>query len=206
MKINEIAVKKPVSEAPVGAIKQGLKKFGAKALAKVGAKDTAMGIAGQVDTGDEANKLRGEFQNYMGQTGQNISKFDATDLSAWLKSKKYPEQAVDNNVGTGQLNKAMLDKILLKVVQDSKKVGGGATPAPTGTGDSPAPGAGAQQGAKGGTTGASTDTGSSTAPDGKAPPTANGSAAGPASEIPASIQSQLDLLNDADKKRLASMI
>jgi hypothetical protein len=194
MKINEINGKKPVSEAPVGAIKQGLKKFGAKALAKVGAKDTALGLAGQVDTGDEANKLRGEFQNYMGQTGQSISKFQAEELIAWLKSKKYPVTSVQP--ATGPMNKASLDKILLKVVQDSKKVGGGSGTPTDGPTD-----AGAKPG-----TGAATATGSSTAADGKAPPTANGSAAGPASEIPASIQSQLDLLNDPDKKRLASMI
>ena len=78
-------------------------------------------MAGSYDTGEEANKLRGEFQNYMGQTGQNISKFDFSELSAWLKSKKYSLQ-VSQQMGkvTNQL-----DKILLKVVQDSKRVGGG---------------------------------------------------------------------------------
>lgn len=204
MKVSQIVVeaqKEPTNEAPVSGIKQGLRKFGAKAAAKVGMKNTAMGIAGSYDTGDEANKLRGEFQNYMGQTGQNINKFDNSELVAWLKSKKYPVAGVDP---TGQGNKKSLDKVLLKVVQDSKRVGGGSA------GADAQPSAGASAGAGAGTgttTGAgATATGSSTAPAGKAPPQGNGSAVGQAKSIPPGIQAQLDQLNSGEKKQLASML
>lgn len=215
MKISQIVSEERVDEAPVGMFKQGLKKVGAKVAQKVGMKNTAMGLAGQVDTGDEANKLRSEFQNYIGSTGQSMGKIDAGDLAAWLKSKKYPT----NNVPTsGVLNKKMLDNILLKTVQDSKKVGGGSgtTAQPSAGADAGAStqatqGADAPNNAKQGTTDtAGTDkataTGSSADGAGKAPPTGNGSAAGAATEIPPNIQAQLDLLNDPDKKRLASML
>jgi hypothetical protein len=204
MKVSHIIVeskKQTTNEAPVSGFKQGLTKLAAKGLAKVGAKDTALGLAGKADTGDEANKLRGEFQNYMGTTGQSMSKIDAGELSAWLKSKKYPTDAVP---AQGVLNKKELDQILLKSVQANKRVssGAGATAEPAG---------GASANAKQGTTNTgavdkATATGSSTAPDGKAPPTQNGSAGGPATEIPPNIQAQLDLLNDPDKKRLAALL
>ena len=205
MKISQIVTeskKQTTNEAPVSGFKQGLKKFGAKALAKVGAKDTALGLAGQVDTGDEANKLRGEFQNYMGSTGQSMGKIEAGEVVAWLKSKKYPTDKVQPQ--TGQINKKALDKILLQVVQDNKKVSSGA-------GATAQSAAGADANAKQSTTNTgavnkATATGSSTAPDGKAPPTQNGSAGGPATEIPPNIQAQLDLLNNPDKKRLAALL
>jgi len=205
MKISQIVTeskKQTTNEAPVSGFKQGLKKFGAKALAKVGAKDTALGLAGQVDTGDEANKLRGEFQNYMGSTGQSMGKIEAGEVVAWLKSKKYPTDKVQPQ--TGQINKKALDKILLQVVQDNKRVSSGA-------GATAQPAAGADANAKQSTTNTgavnkATATGSSTAPDGKAPPTQNGSAGGPATEIPPNIQAQLDLLNNPDKKRLAALL
>ena len=205
MKVSQIVVesrKQTTNEAPVGKIKQGLTKFGAKAAAKLGAKDTALGLAGKADTGDEANKLRGEFQNYMGSTGQAMKNIETGELIAWLKSKKFPTDKVQPQ--TGQINKKQLDKILLQVVQDNKRVSSGA-----GATAQPAAGAGAN--AKQGTTNTgavdkATATGSSTAPDGKAPPTQNGSAGGPASEIPPNIQAQLDLLNNPDKKRLAALL
>lgn len=205
MKISQIVTeskKQTTNEAPVSGFKQGLKKFGAKALAKVGAKDTALGLAGQVDTGDEANKLRGEFQNYMGSTGQSMGKIEAGEVVAWLKSKKYPTDKVQPQ--TGQINKKALDKILLQVVQDNKRVSSGA-------GATAQPAAGADANAKQSTTNTgavnkATATGSSTAPSGKAPPTQNGSAGGPATEIPPNIQAQLDLLNNPDKKRLAALL
>ena len=205
MKVSQIVVesrKQTTNEAPVGKIKQGLTKFGAKAAAKLGAKDTALGLAGKADTGDEANKLRGEFQNYMGSTGQAMKNIETDELIAWLKSKKFPTDKVQPQ--TGQINKKQLDKILLQVVQDNKRVSSGA-----GATAQPAAGAGAN--AKQGTTNTgavdkATATGSSTAPNGKAPPTGNGSAGGPATEIPPNIQAQLDLLNDPDKKRLAALL
>jgi hypothetical protein len=108
-------------------------------------------------------------------------------------------------------------------VQASKKVGGGEQPVPGKTAGANA-GASQGQGAGAGASGAPADklakqgttdtgavdkataTGSSADGTGKAPPTANGSAAGPATDIPPNIQAQLDLLNDPDKKRLASML
>lgn len=213
MKVSQIVVesnKQTTNEAPVGAIKQGLTKFGAKAAAKLGAKNTALGLAGKADTGDEANKLRGEFQNYMGSTGQAMKNIETGELIAWLKSKKYPTDKVQPQ--TGQINKKQLDQILLQVVQDNKRVssGAGSTAQPAagaGAGASQGAGANAKQGTTDtGAVNKATATGSSTAPDGKAPPTGNGSAGGPATEIPPNIQAQLDLLNDPDKKRLAALL
>jgi len=192
MKITQIVsedVKQPTNEAPVGGIKQGLTKLGAKVAAKVGAKNTAMGLAGKADTGDEANELRGEFQNYMGSTGQSIGKFNTGELRNWLKSKKLPTTVVpqaDMDIG-----KKELDDILLKTVQQSKRVGGGASGA--------------------------TDPNVKANPNVKNDPVVqkqngqatikqNGSVTGPATAVPPAIQAQLDLLNAPDKKRLAAMI
>ena len=213
MKITQIVAESRVDEAPVSGIRQGLRKFGAKALAKVGAKDAAMGIAGAVDTGDEANALRTEFQNYIGQTGQKTSQIDAQDLANWLKTKKMPTNSVPPS---GTVSKKMLDQILLKAVQDSKKAGGVPSAQPAAGADAGASpqatqGAGQPDNAKQGTTdtGAvdkATATGSSGDGAGKAPPTGNGSAVGKSETIPPNIQAQLDLLNGPDKKRLASML
>lgn len=204
MKIYDIVTESTLDEAPVSGIKQGLKKFGAKALAKVGAKDTAMGMAGQVDTGDEANKLRSEFQNYIGQTGQSMKQIDPADLKNWLKSKKYPTDAIK---ATSAIDKKTLDQILLKTVQASKKVKGAEVPGQTAGADAQAGQDGATQQQTDTTkVDKATATGSSSTAGGKAPPTQNGSAVGAAASIPPEIQAQLDLLNGPDKKRLASMI
>ena len=129
MKVTQIIAessKKPVSEAPTSRIAQFGRKLGAKALAKVGAKDTAMGMAGKIDTGDEANQLRSEFQNHVGSIGGNMKAIDPTELKNWLLSKKFEKGVIDagftaGGIKTEPFGKGPLDKALLAIVQNSKK-------------------------------------------------------------------------------------
>lgn len=112
---------KKVDEAPVGAIKQGLRKLGAKAAAKVGMKGTAMGLAGKVDAGTKANELMNSFKGYLGRTGGDMNKTDAATVKAFLQSQKMPTNTVP---ASGIVPKKQIDQIFLKSAQDSFKLSG----------------------------------------------------------------------------------
>lgn len=200
MKVTQIvseSSKKPVSEAPVSGLKQGLKKFGAKALAKVGAKNTAQGMAGQIDTGDEANALRAEFQNHVGSIGGNMKAIDPTELKNWLLSKKMPQSAIDagftaGGIKTEPFGKGPLDKALLSVVQNSKKM----QPAQ----DAQKPGQKPAATTQGAGAGAGKDAG------GAQPAGAQPAGAGAEGKIPPGIQAQLDQLTPAEKQYLTARL
>jgi len=140
MKVTQIiaeSTKKPVSEAPAGALGQFGKKVLAKTAAKVGAKNFAAGVAGNVDTGAEANELRKNWQAHMGSIGGKMGANDPAEFKQWLlnngfkgKDKVIDKAMADNKI-EGPFGKGPLDKALLQIVQDSKKASAGAEEQPT---------------------------------------------------------------------------
>ena len=223
-----------LNEAPAGFFKQGLKKIGAKAAAKVGMKGTAASLAQQVDTGASANQLKVDLQGYLGGIGGSLKKLDATELKAFLASKKMPTNSVP---ASGIVPPKELDNILLKTLQQSKKVTGAPAvgakqdPSAIGSGTAPAGGGQAQGGsqapqAQGGQAqgGQAPAQGGGQAPapndannDGKddttgkvipmKKPGAAPAAGGQASAgIPDAVQTQLDALTPTEKKALAGII
>lgn len=139
MKVTQIiaeSTKKPVSEAPAGALGQFGKKVLAKTAAKVGAKNFAAGVAGNVDTGAEANELRKNWQSHQGSIGGSMSANDPAEFKQWLlnngfkgKDKVIDKAMADNKI-EGPFGKGPLDKALLQIVQDSKKASAGAEEQP----------------------------------------------------------------------------
>lgn len=207
MRVNEIlSESQELDEAPAGFIKQGLRKIGAKAAAKVGMKGTAASLAGKVDTGKQANQLKVDLQGYLGGTGGDLNKLDAEELRAFLKSKKMPTDAVP---ASGILPKKQIDDILLKTLQQSKKVAGApkakaqTDPAAIGSGTAPAGSAGTSAGTAQ-QQGSSIDANKDGKDDktGKVIPMPTKGA----TAIPSDLQKQLDALTPTEKKVLAGAI
>ena len=103
MKVTQIiaeSTKKPVSEAPVNFLKQYGKKVIAKTAAKVGAKNFAAGVAGNVDTGAEANELRKNWQSHQGSIGGSMSANDPAEFKQWLLNNgfKGKDKIIDNAI------------------------------------------------------------------------------------------------------------
>ena len=95
MKVTHIvaeSTKKPVSEAPVSGLAQFGKKVLAKTAAKVGARDFAAGVAGNVDTGSEANDLRTAWQNHQGATGGSMKANDPVEFKNWLMQNGFKDK------------------------------------------------------------------------------------------------------------------
>lgn len=191
MRVNEILLEsQELDEAPVGFIKQGLRKVGAKAAAKVGMKGTAASLANKVDTGKQANQLKVDLQGYLGGSGGDLNKLDAEELRGFLKSKKMPTDAVP---ASGIVPKKQIDAILLKTLQQTKKVAGApkakaqTDPAALGSGTAPAGGA---------------DDATSTGGKQSQQPAAKTAAP----KIPAGISKKLDTLSPKQKQELAKML
>lgn len=138
MKVTHIvaeSTKKPVSEAPVSGLAQFGKKVLAKTAAKVGARDFAAGVAGNVDTGAEANELRTAWQNHQGATGGSMKANDPVEFKNWLMQNGFKDKgpiidkAIADASGAGKgavapggpFNKKVLDAALLQIVKNSKK-------------------------------------------------------------------------------------
>jgi len=95
MKVTHIvaeSTKKPVSEAPASGLAQFGKKVLAKTAAKVGARDFAAGVAGNVDTGAEANELRTAWQNHQGATGGSMKANDPVEFKNWLMQNGFKDK------------------------------------------------------------------------------------------------------------------
>jgi hypothetical protein len=106
MKISDILVESSqVQEAPMGV----LSKLGNKALSKLGS-GTAQG---KLETGEHANRLKKEFQTYLGRTGGTA---EVKTVLAFLKSKGIPTQgaetALKNTASAGDQLKAAGQKII----------------------------------------------------------------------------------------------
>ena len=158
MRIIEITTKdSDLSEAPAGMFKQGLKKLGAKAAGAIGMKGTAAGLAQSADTGDQANKLKVDLKGYLGGTGGSLKSLDAEELKGFLASKKMPTTMVP---ASGIVPPKELDNIILKTIQQSKKVKGapavGAKPNAGAIGSGTAPAGGGAPASAGGGAGAPT--------------------------------------------------
>lgn len=176
MRIDEVT-----NEAPVSGIRQGLRKVGAKALAKVGAKGTAMNIAGKVDAGDRANDLMAKFKGYLGRTGGNIKQVDANTLKAFLQSQKMPVTSVP---ASGMIDPKKINNVFVKVAQDSFKL----------SGDQPSAGAGAP------------GSGGAPAAGGTAPANAQGGGDNVVKMVPKELQAKIDKLTPAEKQQLVGML
>ena len=214
MKVHEIiyeSTKTPLKEKPASGLGNVARKIGAKVLAKVGAKNTAAGMAGKVDAADKANALFTDFRAYLGQVGEKYGNaVDSASLRDFLTTKKMPTQNVPQQ---GVLTKKQVDQAIMKAVQDSYRGKGGVPNQPAGQKGAPAKGQ--AQGQAAGNVGggapaqqqpAAQGTGSAQTPAGKAPPTKNGSTVGSAKSIPPSIQKQLDQMSAGEKKQLAGLI
>lgn len=134
MKINEI-----ITEAPVGMFKQGLRKFGARALSALGAKGAAMNIAGKVDVGDKANDLFNKFNSYLGTQGRNINAATANDVIEFLDNQGLEAGITPSD---NVMPKQAIEQEFLNAAQASFKLGSrnsssSATAAPTSTKSSP---------------------------------------------------------------------
>jgi hypothetical protein len=111
MKVTQIiaeSTKKPVSEAPVNFLKQYGKKVIAKTAAKVGAKNFAAGVAGNVDTGAEANELRKNWQAHQGSIGGSMKANDPKEFKNWLMNNGFKDKgpiidkAIADAAGAGE--------------------------------------------------------------------------------------------------------
>jgi len=216
MKVHEIiyeSTKTPLKEKPAGGLGNVARKVGAKVLAKLGAKNTAAGMAGKVDAADKANALFTDFRAYLGQVGEKYGNaVDSASLRDFLTTKKMPTQNIPQD---GVLTKKQIDQAIMKSVQDSYRGKGGIPNQPAGQKGAPAKGQAQGQQAQGQAAGnvgggapaqQQQGTGSAQTPAGKAPPTKNGSTVGSAKSIPPSIQKQLDQMSAGEKKQLAGMI
>ena len=215
MKVHEIiyeSTKTPLKEKPAGGLGNVARKVGAKVLAKLGAKNTAAGMAGKVDAADKANALFTDFRAYLGQVGEKYGNaVDSASLRDFLTTKKMPTQNIPQD---GVLTKKQIDQAIMKSVQDSYRGKGGIPNQPAGQKGAPAKGQAQGQQAQGqaagnvggGAPAQQQGTGSAQTPAGKAPPTKNGSTVGSAKSIPPSIQKQLDQMSAGEKKQLAGMI
>ena len=127
MKVTHIvaeSTKKPVSEAPVSGLAQFGKKVLAKTAAKVGARDFAAGVAGNVDTGAEANNLRKAWQNHQGATGGSMKANDPVEFKNWLMQNGFKDKgkiidaAIASASGAGKGAVAPGDVVKSKSGQD----------------------------------------------------------------------------------------
>ena len=219
MKVHEIiyeSTKTPLKEKPAGGLGNVARKVGAKVLAKLGAKNTAAGMAGKVDAADKANALFTDFRAYLGQVGEKYGNaVDSASLRDFLTTKKMPTQNIPQD---GVLTKKQIDQAIMKSVQDSYRGKGGIPNQPAGQKGAPAKGQAQGQQAQGQAAGnvgggapaqqqpAAQGTGSAQTPAGKAPQTKIGSTVCSARSIPPSIQKQLDQMSAGEKKQLAGMI
>lgn len=177
-----------LDEAPVGSIKQGLRRVGAKAAGAVGMSRTAGNLGAKADAGAEANKLEKGFSSYLGKQMKNVKQATAQDLARYLKQQGYP---IDHMKGMkGILQPQQLDDVVLKSV--TKKSAGDDVP---GVGGDDAPAAQPAQ----------------SKPAKKKGKTAAGNnkpaqASGQKPRLPAKLMSQVNQLSDQQKQALKRLL
>lgn len=91
MKINDLVIKQ-INEAPMGA----LKNIGNRAAAAFGSGKAQ----GRLETGQIANQLKKEFDQYLGKTGQEAT---GEMVLQFLKSKKIPTASAAKAIGIPDL-------------------------------------------------------------------------------------------------------
>jgi hypothetical protein len=113
MRIEQLLIETKIDEAPMGM----LNKFGNKVMSKFGSRSAT----GRLNTGNLANQIHGDWEEYLGATGEEAS---AETVIAFLKSKGYPTQRA------------------MQILQSAPKAGGITQTAPAGPGADPDPTAG----------------------------------------------------------------
>jgi hypothetical protein len=81
---------KLVGEAPFSDLGTGLKKFGAKAAAKLGAKDTAASMAGDVDRKERSNLIYRRWLSTAASANLNKNQVDAQTLANFMGKQGLP--------------------------------------------------------------------------------------------------------------------
>lgn len=196
MRVNDIVSEKnQIDEAPVGAVRQGLRRLGAKAAGAIGMKRTAGNLAAKAVTGAEANQLEKGFSAYLGRQMKSIKQATAQDLARYLQQSGYP---IDHMKGmSGVLQPKQIDDLTLKSVSDkaagdpAQGVGGDAEPQAT-----PAQGAKKQGALSAFAQGVKQGMGKTKQP----------SAQGQKPKIPANIVSQINKLSDQQKQELVKLL
>lgn len=109
-----ISENKQLDEAPVGAVRQGLRRLGAKAAGAIGMSRTASNLRGKADSGAEANQLEKGFNTYLGRQMKSVKQATAQDLARYLKQSGY---SIDHMKGmSGVLQSKQIDDVILKSV------------------------------------------------------------------------------------------
>lgn len=109
MQINEI------TEAPFSGT--GLKKFGAKTLAKLGAKDTAASMAGTVDRQEKSNNIYRKWLSTVGSANLNKNQVDAQTLANFMAKQGLPTDML--KTVSDSLNDKQVQTIISKSVAKS---------------------------------------------------------------------------------------
>lgn len=79
-----------IDEAPFSDFGTGLKKLGAKAAAKLGAKDTAASMAGDVDRKERANLIYRRWLSTASSANMNKNSVDAQTLANFMAQQGLP--------------------------------------------------------------------------------------------------------------------
>lgn len=117
MRVYDILNKEePINEAPVGAVKQGLRRVGSKAAGAVGMSRTAGNLGAKADTGAEANKLEKGFSTFLGKQMKDLKTATAQDLAKYLQQKGYPTNHLKGM--SGVLQTSQIDDLVLKSVSN----------------------------------------------------------------------------------------
>jgi hypothetical protein len=106
------------NEAPVGMIRQGLRKMGSAAAGAVGAKGLSANLSGKVASGDKANRLFVDYNRYLGQIDKSFGDATAGDLKDFLVGRKLGDKHVTGN-DDDVLSKDEINDVFVKVATDS---------------------------------------------------------------------------------------
>jgi hypothetical protein len=119
-----------IAEAPFSDLGTGLKKFGAKAAAKLGAKDTAASMAGDVDRKERSNLIYRRWLSTAASANLDKNQVDAQTLANFMGKQGLPTDMLKT------INKPLQDKqvanIIAKAVAQTFDPSAGAAPAAAG--------------------------------------------------------------------------
>jgi len=108
---------KLVGEAPFSDLGTGLKKFGAKAAAKLGAKDTAASMAGDVDKKERSNTIYRRWLSTAASANIDKNRVDAQTLANFMAKQGLPTQMLKTI--DSELQDRQVQTIISKAVAQS---------------------------------------------------------------------------------------
>lgn len=126
-----------IQEAPFSDLGTGLKKFGAKAAAKLGAKDTAASMAGDVDRKERSNTIYRRWLSTASSANINKNAVDAQTLANFMGKQGLPTNMLKSIAAP--LKDNQVANIIAKAVAKSFDPSAGAGPAAAGKQAKPAP-------------------------------------------------------------------